>query len=177
MIRLGWKNELAAMLAAAVLASCGGGTGELQAYIARVKARPAEPIAPIPPVKTYTPYVYEGLTARDPFRSYVGESSDERAAGTRSGPRPDESRPRQYLERFELDTLAMVGTFAKDESYWALVRDPDGVVHRVAVQNHMGKNHGRVTRIQETSVDLTEMSSDGMGGWLVREASLALEGG
>ena len=54
--------------------------------------------------------------------------------------------PREYLERYELDTLSMVGTFSNEESYWALVRDPEGVIHRVPVGNYIGKNHGKVVR-------------------------------
>jgi type IV pilus assembly protein PilP len=85
-------------------------------------------------------------------------------------------RPREYLERFELDTLTMVGTFYKEASEWALVQDPDGVVHRVAVGNYMGKNHGKVSEVSNDEVQLSEFIADGVGGWLVREASVALGG-
>ena len=70
----------------------------------------------------------------------------------------------------------MVGTFAKEASEWALVKDPDGVVHRVAVGNYMGKNHGKVRGISNDEVQLSEFIADGAGGWLVREASIALGG-
>ncbi len=150
---------------------------DLEQYIADVKARPARPIPPIPPVKTYTPYTYVGTTGRDPFISSTSEGTDELASsGSGGGPRPDLERPREYLERFELDTLNMVGTFSKEGSYWGLVRDPDGVVHRVSVNNYMGKNHGRITRISDLEIGLSEFITDGAGGWLVREASIALDG-
>jgi type IV pilus assembly protein PilP len=70
----------------------------------------------------------------------------------------------------------MVGTFAKESSEWALIRDPDGVVHRIAVGNYMGKNHGKVNAIHADDVELSEFIADGAGGWLVREASMALGG-
>jgi len=165
-------------VAAAMLAGCGGDMRDLEQYIADVKARPSRPIPPIPPVKTYTPYAYVGTTGRDPFISSTSEGSDESVASSNtSGPRPDLDRPREYLERFELDTLSMVGTFSKENAYWGLVRDPDGVVHRVSVNNYIGKNHGRITQIDSLEIVLSEFISDGAGGWLVREASLALEGG
>jgi type IV pilus assembly protein PilP len=168
--------SLVVLLAAAVLTACSSDMGELERYIADVNDRPAQPIAPIPAVKTYTPYVYDGLTGRDPFRPSTSEGSDEVAgAGARSGPRPDANRPREYLEQFELDTLEMVGTFAKGDQFWGLVRDPDGVVHRVAVNNYIGKNHGRVTYVTEAEMGLSELITDGMGGWLVREASMGLD--
>lgn len=159
----------------ALLAACGGQQDDLNRYIAEVKARPATPIPPIPAVRTYTPYKYEGLTGRDPFRQSTSEGADQVVSGgPAKGPRPDLQRPREYLERFELDTLAMVGTFAKESSEWALIRDPDGVVHRVAVGNYLGKNHGKVSMISNDDVQLSEFIADGVGGWLVRDASIAL---
>jgi type IV pilus assembly protein PilP len=159
------------------LAGCDSQQDDLNRYIAEVKDRPATPIPPIPAVRTYTPYKYEGLLGRDPFRTSTSEGSDQVASsGPAKGPRPDLQRPREYLERFELDTLVMVGTFAKEASEWALVKDPDGVVHRVAVGNYMGKNHGKVSGISNDEVQLSEFIADGAGGWLVREASIALGG-
>jgi len=162
------------VLVAAGLTACSESMDDLREYIDSVKARPADPITPIPPVKTYTPYVYEGLTGRDPFRQSISEGSDDVRSTKGTGPRPDFGRSKEYLERYELDTLSMVGTFSKDESYWALVRDPEGVIHRVSVGNYMGKNHGKVVNISNAQVDLSELISDGADGWLVREASIAL---
>lgn len=160
-----------------LLTACSGRQDDLNRYIAEVKARPATPIPPIPPVRTYTPYIYEGLLGRDPFRQSTSEGSDQVAqSGTAKGPRPDLQRPREYLERYELDTLSMVGTFSKESSEWALIRDPDGVIHRVAIGNYLGKNHGKVNSISNNEVQLSEFIADGIGGWLVREASVALSG-
>jgi len=165
------------MVMATLLTACSGRQDDLNRYIAEVKARPATPIPPIPPVRTYTPYVYEGLLGRDPFRQSTSEGSDQVAqSGPATGPRPDLQRPREYLERYELDTLSMVGTFTKESSEWALIRDPDGVIHRVAIGNYIGKNHGKVNRISNDQVQLSEFIADGIGGWLVREASVALGG-
>jgi len=171
-----WNAVLVALLLPLVSA-CMEKQDNLNRYIAEVKARPAAPIPPIPPVKTYTPYVYEGLSGRDPFRRSTSEGADETVVGKPgNGPRPDLQRTREYLERFELDTLTMVGTFSKESSHWALIRDPDRVVHRVAVGNYMGKNHGKVVQIQPYEVELSEFIADGAGGWLVRPASMALGG-
>ena len=165
-------------VSAMFMSACSGEMDDLDRYIAEVKSRPAEPISPIPPVKTYSPYTYEGLTGRDPFRASTSEGSDDSVAtSNRGGPRPDTSRAREYLEQFELDTLAMVGTFSMEDSHWGLIRDPDGVVHRVAINDYIGKNHGRVSYIQETQLGLSELITDGLGGWLVRDASIAVEEG
>jgi len=162
------------VLVAVMLTACSESMDDLNDYIATVKARPADPIQPIPPVKTYTPYTYDGMSGRDPFMRSTSEGSDDVRSSNGTGPRPDFGRPKEYLERYELDTLSMVGTFANEENYWALVRDPEGVIHRVPVGNYMGKNHGKVVKITDTEVDLSELISDGADGWLVREASIAL---
>ena len=168
------RNVAGMVLVAVMLSACSESMNDLDEYIATVKARPADPITPIPPVKTYTPYEYEGLEGRDPFRASISEGSDDERSTRGSGPRPDFGRSKEYLERYELDTLSMVGTFAKDESYWCLIRDPEGVIHRVPVGNYIGKNHGKVVNITETEVYLSELISDGDDGWLVREASIDL---
>ena len=162
------------VLVAVMLSACSESMNDLEEYIATVKARPADPITPIPPVKTYTPYVYQGLDGRDPFRASISEGSDDERSTKGTGPRPDFGRSKEYLERYELDTLSMVGTFAKEESYWCLIRDPEGVIHRVPVGNYIGKNHGKVVNLTETEVYLSELISDGDDGWLVREASIDL---
>ncbi len=164
------------LLMAILMAGCSEDMSDLQAYIKSVNARPADPIPPIPPVRSYTPYDYEGLSGRDPFRVSISEgANDERSLTTnRNGPKPDFERSREYLERYELDTLSMVGTFSRGDDDWALISDPEGVVHRVRVGNFMGKNYGRVVDINDTQIHLSELISDGAGGWLVREASIAL---
>jgi len=43
----------------------------------------------------------------------------------------------------------------------------------VNVGNHLGTNHGRITRITEDKIELTELVFDG-GEWRERRAILAL---
>ena len=162
------------VLVAVMLSACSESMDDLDKYITSVKARPADPITPIPPVKTYTPYTYEGETGRDPFQQSISEDSDDERSSAGTGPRPDFGRSKEYLERYELDTLSMVGTFSNDESYWGLIRDPEGVIHRVPVGNYIGKNHGKVVDLTDTEIYLSELISDGANGWLVREASIDL---
>jgi len=174
---IGIIRVVGVVLAAVMLTACSEDMDDLSRHIVSVKARPADPIPPIPPVKTYTPYEYAGLTGRDPFIPSITEGSDDERSTKGTGPQPDFERSKEYLERYELDTLSMVGTFAQEESEWALVRDPEGIIHRVPVGDYIGKNHGQVFRISNTAVSLSELISDGTGGWLVREASIAMSEG
>src|SRR3546814_5705364 len=76
---------------------------------------------------------------RDPF--VLVEPRNEQA--NPNGPRPDLRRNREALEEYPLDALRMVGTITTPAGTFALVKAPDGVVHRVAVHAHMGQNYGR----------------------------------
>jgi len=171
------KTLLSTLMLTGMLAACTADMNELTRYIAEVKQRPADPIEPIPPVATYTPHVYGSSGLRNPFASEISgeEASPEEGGDESNGIRPDNNRSREYLEQFSLDTLSMVGTFSRGESDWSLIRDPDGVIHRVATENYLGQNHGRVTSVRPDRVELTELISNGNGGWLERSTSVAMD--
>lgn len=171
---LGKSVRNAAILCfAVVLTSCGGGQFEdLQAYVTQVKARPGSRIAPLPEVKSYERYVYDEKDLRDPFKpisrvqAHIGNST--------SQIRPNTNRALEVLEQFPLDTLRMVGSMNRGGEKWAIIKTNDGFVYRVKVGNHLGKNFGEIKRITDTQVFITEIVSDGLGGWLQREAGLKM---
>ena len=161
-----------AALLVLVLGGCENGHGDLREYVERVKARPAGGIDPIPPIAEPESFEYNDDDLRDPFRSAaVAQGGDDQG----SGPRPDPDRRAEYLEGFPLDSLEMVGTLSREGKTWALIKDNDGVVHRVAVDNYMGRNHGRVVSISQQKVQLIELVPDGAGGWREREAEIKLD--
>ncbi len=157
------------------LQACSSDMDEIQRYANEVKRRPADPIDPIPPIATYTPVSYLGEGSRNPF-SEMMMAPVEMVAGPvgTEGPQPDLDRPREFLEQFSLDTLKMVGTFAKDNEQWALVQDPDLVIHRVSVNGYLGQNRGKIVTIFQDRIALSELIPNGTQGWLVREASIKL---
>lgn len=144
---------------------------DLQAYVQKTKATYKGKVAALPEFKTNPPYAYDAREIRDPFKAVV---DIEVFSGPYRGPRPDENRPREPLEEFSLDSLRMVGTLAQKESEWILIKDPDGLLHRVSVGHYMGKNYGKVISITEEEVLLLELVTDKKGGWEERDASIAL---
>lgn len=160
---------LLACFALATLTACGKGMGDLESWVAEVKARKPAPIEPIPQMKQYEAFAYDPGNRRDPFASL--EPQRQNAA---SGPRPDLNRNKEPLEEFPLDALRMVGTIDSKGSTFALIKAPDKVVHRVTMKNHMGQNYGEIVAISEAEVSLMELVPDGFGGWTQRPASLAL---
>jgi type IV pilus assembly protein PilP len=159
------------------LQACTGNMDEIKRYVSEVKQRPAEPVDPIPPVATYTPVSYLGDGERNPFAEVIMATVQVTSDGpvSTTGPQPDLERPREFLEQFSLDTLKMVGTFSRDDEQWALVQDPDLVIHRVAVGGFLGQNRGKIIAIYQDHIELSELIPNGTQGWLVRGASIALD--
>ena len=169
----GWiLSRAAALLGMVALSACVKGTRDLEQEVARVKAQKGAPVDPLPPMKNYEPYPYTAYSMRDPFAPFVG---DDGAGG--EGVTPDSNRVKEALEAFPLDALDMVGTMGSDSTMVALVKDPDGVVHRVNVDNYLGQSEGRITAIYEDRIDLVELIPNGTGGWMERPASIALDEG
>ena len=169
------RTALAAFVLLA-LAACGrAGMDDLNGYIDEVKARPGGKIKPLPEPKPYEAFVYQAFESRDPFSTIVpGEAEAQATKGKGTGVTPDFKRPKEITEGFPLDAMRMVGHLLRDKQLWALVRDPEGTLHRVRPGNYMGQNHGRITRVNEQRVELTEIVPDGLGGWMERQASIAL---
>lgn len=155
-----------------LLAGCSSDNEDLRNYFANVKSRPPGPIEPIPEIREAESFTYNPQGLRDPFARQQSATAQTGTPG--DGPRPDPSRRKEYLERFPLDTLAMVGTMAQDNAVWGLVQDTEGVVHRITEGNYVGQNHGRIAAILPDRVILVELLPDGGGGWLEREATLQL---
>jgi type IV pilus assembly protein PilP len=68
----------------------------------------------------------------------------------------------------------MVGTLQLGETQFGLVQTSDGLIHRVIPGNYMGQNDGRIVVVSESEIELVEIISDGIGGYLEREAAVGL---
>lgn len=160
----------AAFAAGLLLTACSPGMSDLQAQIAEVKQRKSAPLEPLPVMKQFETFEYAAQDLRDPF----SDPTEERASAVGAGPRPDPERRKELLESFPLDGLSMVGTLDIGGNYWGLVKDPEGVIHRVKADNYVGQNDGRITSVLPDRIELVELVPDGAGGWLERQSSLAL---
>ncbi|MCE3001288.1 MAG: pilus assembly protein PilP [Xanthomonadaceae bacterium] len=158
-----------ALAACTALAGCSRGTEDLVAKIEEIKAIKGAPLEPLPVMKTFEVFEYNAQSLRDPFAAPVEED-----ATARTGPRPDQNRPKEALEAFPLDSLDMVGTLGLTTDVTGLVKDPDGVIHQIRPDNYLGQNFGRVTGIYEDRIELVELIPNGVGGWIERPASIAL---
>ena len=166
------RKGLLLAVTAVGLAACGGDMDDLDSYINGVKARPGGRIEPLPEITPYEVFTYvadaEGL--RSPFVPDTPQAAGPAAGGTS----PDPDRPAEFLESFPLDTLRMVGTLDINETVYGLVQTSDGLIHRVVPGNYMGQNDGRITDITESEIVLVEIISDGIGGYIERDAAIGL---
>lgn len=152
-----------------VVAGCGGNMDDLLAYVDEVKARPGGRIEPLPQIKPYETFTYGAESLRSPF------VADRQARQAATGPRPDTSRPKEFLEQFPLDTLTMVGTLERESRTFGLVQTQDGLVHRVLPGQYVGQNDGRVVAITDSEIRVEELVPDGMGGFFSRSAAIGLD--
>lgn len=167
-MRYRWVAVL--MLAMVALSGCSQGDADLREWVAQQKLKPGPALDPIPVPKTFETFEYREGGRRDPFSPSAAEQEEVAS----DGPRPDESRAREPLESYPLDGLKMMGTLGGGAALVGLIKDPDGVIHRIRPGNFMGQNYGRITVLAEDHVDLVELVSNGNGGWMERPASVAI---
>ncbi len=151
------------------LAGCTSDTKGVEVWVAEVKARPAPPLDPLPVMKQFETFEYAPEGLRDPF----GQPAADRDSG--SGLRPDPDRRKEALEAFPLDGMNMVGTIGSGANLIGLVLAPDRVTYRVRPGNYMGQSDARITAVYEDRIEMVELVPDGAGGWLERQAKIALE--
>jgi len=163
------KHIAYVLAVAATLAGCSDDMDRLHAQVDEIRGHPGGRIEPLPEVRPYETFTYAASNLRSPFVAGMPAS-----ATASTGIRPDQNRPREFLEQFSLDTLKMVGTLRLGGRTFGLVQTRDGLVHRVLPGNHLGQADGRITAIEEGRIALTEIVPDGMGGFIERPAALAL---
>ena len=174
------------LLAILGVAGCvSGDMSDLEKQVSKIMSKPGGRLEPLPEIKPYEAYVYESgkLGANNPFkRFYVVEQS--LAIEESEGPVDDglteemrneiQNRNREELERFELDSIKMVGTLQNEDNHWGIVLDPGGIVHRVKTGNYIGLNIGKITSIEEEQIEVREIIKDNSGRYGERKALLPL---
>ena len=150
------------------IAGCGG--ADLSDLVQPVddNAESSMPALPIPTAHGGSGFEYGAMTERSPFEPFA------EVAGTDASQAPDLNRSPQPQELFPLGQLEMVGTLAGRGKTLALIRDPRGITHPLAVGDHLGRDHGRITAIRASGIDILELVEDGRGGWTARARTLDL---
>ncbi len=169
------KSALLLLLLLILLASCSNKMGDLEAFIAEVKARPRGAIEALPEYPPYQTFTYNAMSMRAPFDQPVEEVLLG-AVDFSPNVKPDNTRQKDPLEEYNIEQLTMVGTLGQAGERWALVRDPEGKIHRVSINDYLGRNHGRVLDVQDTHINILELMSAGGDLWKERPRSIRLAG-
>lgn len=158
-----------------LLAGCGDPTTDTRAWMKEVHSRARPEIEPLPVLEPPEQFVYSREGLPDPFADRLRqEPTPVATAEGDSGLRPDTNRPRESLEAYPFDALRMVGTLARENTLWALIRAPDQTITRVAVGNYLGQNDGRVVSVTADAVNVVELIATASGHYVERKAALAL---
>ena len=168
---------MALLMAASLLWGCADNDmADLDAFMAEKRARPGGVIEPKPTFTAYEAFAYAATGQRAPFDRPVEVRQITRISA-RSTIMPDFDRPREFLEQFTLDSLQMVGRLERGGTFWSLMRDPQGGIHRVSPGNFLGRDHGRITDMGETFIAVIEIVTDGTAeGWVERPRVIELSG-
>lgn len=174
-----WRLSRGLLLASAIAALAGCGQSDfsdLDDFMDEKRQRPGGIIDPIPTFKAYEAFSYGATRLRSPFDRPI-EVREITQLQSISAVQPDDDRPKEFLEQFTFDSLAMVGTLERGGEDWALVRDPDGGIHRVQIGNFLGRNHGKIVELTGNYLGVVEIVSDGTSeGWVERPRTIELSG-
>jgi len=180
MVRSQIQARLRCLLIASLpffLLSCADqGLEDLNVFMAEKRAEPGGVIQPIPTFEAYEAFAYAAATLRSPFDRPI-DIRQLTGLSTRAALRPDSNRSKQYLERFTLDSLFMVGSLQRNGQDWTLIKDPEGGIHRLQLGDFLGRDHGRIVAMGTGFVAVIEIVSDGTeDGWVERPRTIELSG-
>lgn len=161
------------LLASILLTGCGGEEfQDLRDFVKNAGADMRGKIPPPPEVKPYEPFAYNNdANLPDPFKPRKPEL---RPGGRPGLDQPDFDRPKEALEEFPLEGIKMVGYLYQNKTGYAVVRAPDGKLHRIKAGNHIGMSFGLIKEVTDTEVLIEEMVQDSAGDWAKRMSSLKL---
>lgn len=156
------------------LVGCQPDFTDLQQYIASIKARPKQPVKPLPEFKSVEPFLYkkeDGL--RDPFKPVEKVKAADEAEAEEipdNGIHPDKNRKKEPLESFSLTGMQMVGTVKMKEQLWGLIKS-ESTIYRVKVGDYLGEHDGKITKIDRNKIELLEIVPDKQPNRFIEQAA------
>jgi type IV pilus assembly protein PilP len=153
------------------LGGCSSEIDDLKQFVRESDKGLPRRIEPLPAVKPFEPFAYEGFDLPDPFKPRKLTAPKE--GGGAGGIAPDLNRRKEPLEAFPLEQLKMVGTLSQGNDTYALVR-ADKTLYRVKKGNYMGQNFGLITDVNDSEIKLKEIVQDSAGDWAERQSVLPL---
>lgn len=162
----------AALVSGALLLSgCGSSEfDDLRQFMDEAARQPAPKLEPLPSVVPPATFEYQEENLQDPFK----QRSLRPEAG-KDGFIPDLSKRTGPFVEFPLDALRMVGVMRKNKRVNAVIRLPDGRLMLAKVGDPIGHNFGVISAINETELEIKEVTLDSSGNWARSKAILSLQ--
>ena len=165
------------VLAATFSTGCTDRVGSAEQKMQEIRNQPAQPIQPPPQAEIVEDFVYSASNLRSPFipPSLVNAQN---LPVSNEGVRPDATREKEPLEKYELSELTYRGSVISPEGQlFGLVQLPDGTIASVKVGDYLGVNDGRIVEITSTQINLIEIVPDGRVGYIEKPESLVSPAG
>ena len=67
----------------------------------------------------------------------------------------------------------MVGTLSIKGANTALIADKDGTIHPIKIGDYIGKDYGKVTKVQQNQINIMEKIHTG-GAWIARSRVITM---
>lgn len=115
---------------------------------------------------TEAAYFYDPTNKIDPFKSFI--------VARKELEEKEQEKPKTYLETLDISQLTISAIVSGSKGNWALVRDSKGDGHIIKVGTLIGRKSGRVTRILEREVVVTESYRDIRGRKIIKDVSMKL---
>lgn len=112
---------------------------------------------------------------RDPFSSYLALVAQRGRAILDDQRLRLENREREVLESFDLGSLKLVGVYSMGEDRVAMIEDNTGQGYTVRRGNYMGKNNGRIEKIDADTLYLVEQVINPAGDVVDNQVTLTLK--
>lgn len=142
-----------------------------------IRNNPAKEISQPPIFDAIQSFDYGAEKLRSPFMppSLQSRLAEEAAVGAQVS--PDQNRPKEQLEYFDLSQLVMKGIMQEPTGErYAMVEDPTGKLIAARVGNHMGKDYGRIVEINARDINLIEIVPNGSKGFVERPKTILAPG-
>jgi type IV pilus assembly protein PilP len=112
---------------------------------------------------------------RDPFASYLTLVAQRGQALLNERRLRFQDREREVLENFDLSTLKLVAIYSMGEDRVAMVEDATGRGYTIRRGNYMGKNNGRIEKIEFDTVYLVEQIINPAGDVVDNQVTMTLK--
>jgi type IV pilus assembly protein PilP len=161
-------------LCSSVLSACNYETTEsVQIWLQNTRQHTKARALPLSEPRDFIPYPYAAYMLVEPFNSRKFELAYLQQH-TNAGPNPDFNRRQEPLEAFPIEMIRVVGTLSNQGKKTALLQ-VENMIYSVQVGQYAGQNFGKIERITDNTVELTELIPDVSKTWRKRTVLLGLQ--